>query len=210
MKRPDYRLFVPFILRWEGGYVNDPIDRGGETNKGITRATFNALADTVLGIEPTDWAFKNMTEAQAELFIKHYWDKATYNNSVHDQAIAEAITSWNWGSGRYGLMTFQRLLNDEFGEDLAVDGIIGAKTVNAANQIHPPTLLSRMIARRERFFRDLAKMDPSQERFLKGWLNRLQDFADRHKKKLHSDPQEYCSHCPHLASGSSKDQKSDE
>lgn len=27
---------VPFILQWEGGFVNDPDDLGGATNKGIT------------------------------------------------------------------------------------------------------------------------------------------------------------------------------
>ena len=31
---------VPFILSWEGGFVNDPDDVGGATNKGITIATW--------------------------------------------------------------------------------------------------------------------------------------------------------------------------
>lgn len=31
---------VPFILQWEGGFVNDPDDLGGATNKGITIGTF--------------------------------------------------------------------------------------------------------------------------------------------------------------------------
>lgn len=30
-----------YILSQEGGYVNDPTDRGGETNKGITKATYD-------------------------------------------------------------------------------------------------------------------------------------------------------------------------
>lgn len=30
----DYRKLKPFILKWEGGYVNDKDDLGGATNKG--------------------------------------------------------------------------------------------------------------------------------------------------------------------------------
>jgi len=33
---PAFTAFLPFILRWEGGYVNNPADRGGATNKGVT------------------------------------------------------------------------------------------------------------------------------------------------------------------------------
>lgn len=29
-----------FILSWEGGYVNNPNDKGGATNKGVTIATW--------------------------------------------------------------------------------------------------------------------------------------------------------------------------
>ena len=32
-----------FILSWEGGFVNDPRDLGGATNKGITIATFRSV-----------------------------------------------------------------------------------------------------------------------------------------------------------------------
>lgn len=33
-------LLVPFIRKWEGGFVDDPLDRGGATNCGITIGTF--------------------------------------------------------------------------------------------------------------------------------------------------------------------------
>ena len=36
----NYKVLVPFILKFEGGFVNDPHDRGGATNKGVTLATF--------------------------------------------------------------------------------------------------------------------------------------------------------------------------
>ena len=36
-------LLLPFILRWEGGFVNDPMDKGGATNKGVTIATWRKV-----------------------------------------------------------------------------------------------------------------------------------------------------------------------
>ena len=33
-------LLVPKILKWEGGYVNDPLDKGGATNMGVTLETW--------------------------------------------------------------------------------------------------------------------------------------------------------------------------
>ena len=31
----EVKKLVPFILKWEGGFVNDPDDLGGATNKGV-------------------------------------------------------------------------------------------------------------------------------------------------------------------------------
>lgn len=31
---------TPFILKWEGGFVNDPDDLGGATNMGVTFGTY--------------------------------------------------------------------------------------------------------------------------------------------------------------------------
>ncbi len=33
---------LPFILRWEGGYVNHPADPGGATNRGVTQKVYDA------------------------------------------------------------------------------------------------------------------------------------------------------------------------
>lgn len=37
------KILAPFILAWEGGFANDPIDRGGATNKGVTLATWKQV-----------------------------------------------------------------------------------------------------------------------------------------------------------------------
>lgn len=37
---------APFILKWEGGFVNDPADLGGATNMGVTIGTWKYAAMT--------------------------------------------------------------------------------------------------------------------------------------------------------------------
>jgi lysozyme family protein len=182
MSTPDYRKFVPFILRWEGGEVNDPSDRGGHTNKGITRTTFNALSKKVTGKEPTTANFKNLTQDDAMQFIRYFWMKATWNNRIRSQAVAEAITSWFWGSGNYGIKEWQRMLRDHFAKrNIIVDGIVGKQTVDYTNSIPETQIMEQAIASREKTFRTLAQKDPRQLRFLNGWLNRLNDFKNRHQ-----------------------------
>ena len=31
---------MPFIIRWEGGFSNNPLDKGGPTMKGVTLKTY--------------------------------------------------------------------------------------------------------------------------------------------------------------------------
>ena len=155
--KTNYKLFVPFILRWEGGIVNDAADSGGLTNKGITFTTYQALAKAVLGKEPTQANFLAMTKNDAELIIKFFWDKATNKDAINSQKIAESVTSWFWGSGRIGLKNFQRLLNDKFGANLTIDGIIGNQTVSAVNKINEHSLFVKMIEARKQFFIQLSR-----------------------------------------------------
>ena len=46
--------FAPFILKWEGGFVDDPVDLGGATNMGVTIGTWRSEERRV-GKECTSW-----------------------------------------------------------------------------------------------------------------------------------------------------------
>ena len=37
-----FQRILPYLLQDEGGYVNDPADRGGATNKGVIQRTYDA------------------------------------------------------------------------------------------------------------------------------------------------------------------------
>ena len=73
----DAQKLVPFILSWEGGYVNDPDDVGGATNKGITIATWRLHGcdnDGDGDIDADD--LRIITNEQwMEIFKCQYWDR---------------------------------------------------------------------------------------------------------------------------------------
>ncbi|OCG94277.1 N-acetylmuramidase, partial [Xanthomonas euvesicatoria] len=72
----DFNAFFPTLLKHEGGFVNDPVDPGGATNKGITLSTFKACAQNLLGIEPSLANLRALTDAQAGVIYKaQYWDR---------------------------------------------------------------------------------------------------------------------------------------
>jgi lysozyme family protein len=84
------------------------------------------------------------------------------------------MTEIAWGSGAsQAIKTVQKCLN-ELGAKVAVDGAIGNKTIQAINSADPKKLLGVMLIERERFFRAISKGKNAV--FLKGWLNRLNDF----------------------------------
>jgi lysozyme family protein len=37
-----FEASLPFVLRWEGGFVDHPNDPGGRTNKGVTQRVYDA------------------------------------------------------------------------------------------------------------------------------------------------------------------------
>ena len=179
-QKADYRKFVPFILRWEGGVSDNAADNGGLTHKGVTYTTYNSLCKTVLKKDPYTEHFLRLTDEEVGLFVKYFWDKSTNNNQIKSQKIAETITSWRWGSGKLGLMWYQQMLNKEFDCKLVVDGIIGRASIEAINSIDADSLFRMSIKYRYDRFHQICRQNPSQKVFLKGWLNRLRDFAERH------------------------------
>lgn len=69
----NFRELLPKVLVHEGGYVDDPQDPGGETNKGITHKTYDAWRKRQG--QPTR-SVKHITpEEVAEIYRQQYWNK---------------------------------------------------------------------------------------------------------------------------------------
>ncbi|PCJ67281.1 MAG: hypothetical protein COA58_02895 [Bacteroidetes bacterium] len=160
------------ILKWEGGYVNDPVDRGGATNKGVTWETYKNLANKVLGTKPTKAHFESLTDADVIRIIKYYFDRVE-GSRMKNGAVSVAITDYYWGSGFYAIKRLQRGLNQGYSQEyLAADGIMGAKTLRAINNLKPDVLLGLIHAVRKQHYQDIVNANSSQMRFFNGWNNR--------------------------------------
>lgn len=161
----------PFILKWEGGFVNDPDDLGGATNKGITFATYchyrklkgisePAILDDLKNISDSEWT---------EILKTMYWNRWQADR-IKNQSVANILVDWVWASGVHGIKRPQKLLG------VTVDGIVGDKTINALNACDPMEIYFAIKNDRIRFIDEICKARPANEKFRKGWLNRINDF----------------------------------
>lgn len=147
------------IFKREGGYVNHPNDKGGETKYGISKRSY------------PDVDIASLTRKQAEaIYYRDFW-KPEYSK-IHNAEIVVKLfdLSVNMGS-RTANKILQRALR---ATDNAVveDGILASKTIAAINRADPTDLLAAFKSETAGYYRILAEIHPAQGHFLKGWLNR--------------------------------------
>lgn len=159
---------MPFILRWEGGFVDDPLDRGGATNKGVTIGTFRQF----YGASATVEQLKKITDEQwLRIFRAGYWDPWKADD-IKNQSIANIVVDWAWGLGTVtSIKQVQKILG------VAADGIVGNDTLTAINTADQRTLFDKIHSKRIEFVENIVKREPSQTRFLKGWKNRINSLT---------------------------------
>ena len=165
----DLAVLAPFILSHEGGFVNDPYDRGGATNKGVTIATWRQVGYDKDGdgdIDVDDLKKITDTDAIERVMRPHYWNRWKADR-IASQSVANIVVDWVWASGKHGITKVQALLG------VKVDGIVGEKTLAAINAQDPRQLFDRIKAARVAFIEGIVARNPSQRRFRKGWLTRL-------------------------------------
>ncbi|XFP87464.1 glycosyl hydrolase 108 family protein [Klebsiella pneumoniae] len=166
------------ILQHEGGYVNDPNDRGGETNMGITIATWRAYAPSDLGIEATTNTLRNMTKEQAEIiYYNHYWEPKGFCK-LETIKIALMLYDWTITSGR-AVTQVRKMLHNEYNINLVVSNTMDDDMIHCIDAIEDQEqLLSRIAEVRKEYYRSLTitNGEPNtQVRFLTGWINRVND-----------------------------------
>lgn len=169
----NYKLMIPKIKKWEGGWSDDPADSGGATMCGVTLATFRRY----YGATKTKSDLRKITNAQWEHIFKNgYWDKMKADK-INNQSLAELCVQTIWGSGSGWIKNIQRAIGT------TADGIVGNVTLSRLNS-NPRDCFRAIWEARKLFFYNLCyrsnhegKPQPTKNaKFYKGWINRLNDY----------------------------------
>lgn len=147
----NFDKMLKFVLLREGGYSNNPKDKGGETNKGITYQTYNSYRKS-RGLSPR--SVKYITDEEVrDIYYNNYY-KASGADKIQNPKLAAYVfdTAVNMGVSRAK-------------EFLAKSG----NDLNTYEQL------------RRNKYNQFVEYDSSQRCFLQGWNNRinsLREFVD--------------------------------
>ncbi len=176
IKSAKFKAFLPTILKHEGGFVNNPADPGGATNKGITIATFQKYGESLLAIEPTLENLKQLTDEQAGLIYEQiYWNKLS-GEDIKDVQVAYQYVDFYINAGSNAIRTMQRTLNG-LGKPVPVTGIMDRDTLDAINALNGEQVFNSFRAKRIQYYEHLVQKKPQMEQFLKGWKTRANSFV---------------------------------
>ena len=144
------------VLKHEGGYVNDPDDKGGETNFGISKRWYPNVD------------IKNLSKQEAiNIYYTDYWLPSKAENLNEEIQRTYFDMCVNMGQ-KQAVLILQEAINSEKRTKIVEDGIIGEVTIRSATNLSK----RRLQAFRCLFYGKLVLQNPSQKKFYYGWYKR--------------------------------------
>ena len=164
MSSASFAQSLPFILRWEGGYVNHPADPGGATNLGVTQKVYDSWRRDQGQVHRDVRQLSD--EEMHSIYESGYWRPARCNVLERKLDVVHLDTAVNMGTGR-AVRFLQAAVECE------VDGGFGADTLRAVECCDLASALMKYCNEREAFYDRLVVKNPKLRVFRKGWQNRL-------------------------------------
>jgi lysozyme family protein len=170
-------------MKAEGGYANDPQDRGGETYKGVSRnnhPTWSGwkIIDEAKAAKPKSLnavlARNAVLQQKIKDFYKvNYWD-VNNTGDINDQQVANQVfdIAVNSGAG-----TAAKFLQVAAG--VTVDRVVGPLTIKAVNAANTKALYEKLLNERSTYFDQIVARNPSQSKFLASWKSRLTPYHEQ-------------------------------
>ena len=163
--KQNYLIIQPWILAYEGGFVNHPKDPGGATNQGITQRTYDAYRRRIGHATQSVRLIDNVE--RDTIYRVQYWDAIKGDDlpSGVDAVVYDfAVNSGPSRAAKY----LQRIAG------VKQDGMIGMQTLDALARMDSTQVIGRLCADRMAFLRGL----PAWVTFGTGWTRRVMGNAD--------------------------------
>jgi lysozyme family protein len=165
----DFEIAYSRTLKAEGGYklTNSTNDNGGQTYAGVSRKFHPNWA----GWQSIDRGETPSTDLVRDFYNEQFW-LPIKGNAIFDQGIANNIYDFAVNTGiKPATILAQTVAGVE------ADGVLGIKSLTAINALDPQGFkLAYSIAKIARY-RDIVTKDPSQKKWLLGWINRVLEQA---------------------------------
>ncbi len=161
-----FAKILNFTLEIEGGYVNNPSDPGGETNKGIRQVTYDSYRkENKQDLK----SVKFITDTEViDIYKKYYWLQSKCQLLPAPLNMVLFDTAVNFGCG--GAVMF---LQEALGlKDKDVDGILGSNTLSLITPTNATVKALSIINGRISYRYDIVKKYPERRIFLEGWIKR--------------------------------------
>lgn len=154
------------ILEREGGFVNNPSDRGKATKFGIT---MNTLAD-YRGAPVTVEDVKALTLNEARDILRDRYLMKPGIFHIPNDILRAAVLDYAVHSGpATAIKALQRVLG------VPADGVMGGQTLHAATIKTGFYVVLRLHCERLRHVGRIISKDASQAKFAAGWCDRIAD-----------------------------------
>jgi lysozyme family protein len=183
-----YDIAFKTTKEFEGGYVNNPDDPGGETFRGISRVAnphWDGWAD-VDNVKKTiqpgtsrvktaniiNKAFLNDTDMATSVYNFYKNEQWTLANPDLPDRLRIKLFDTGVNMGFYQAnLILQKSLNS-LGSNLSLDGIIGPLSLQAVKEYTVDNILDRYSYFQAERYRLLVRLKPVKKQFLNAWLRR--------------------------------------
>lgn len=157
------------VLGFEGGYVNDPNDRGGETRYGISKRSY------------PDVNIESLTIEQAKhIYYRDFWNSKNLELSlIDDERVSVELfdTAVNMGVSTAAKFLQEALnlmnRNQKDWADLKVDGVVGFNTLKCYKKARKDVLLKALNGLQFCRYKAICEKDKTQEIYFNGWMKRV-------------------------------------
>lgn len=160
------------IVGREGGYVDNPVDKGGPTKFGVTLKT---LSEWRKGWQKDVTAedVKALTIQEAkDIYRKAYVEQPGYR-IISDPKLFDLVVD---SAVNHGHAKATKMIQEALG--VTQDGVLGMVTSAALGKVDAGYLYRKAVAARAKFYGRIISSDHSQAVFAAGWMNRLAEFIE--------------------------------